>query len=230
MMWTGQVLGATVLVIGMMTAVHAQSVPEPAPDPAPTGSAAGVVEGVAAAPAEVEPDAPAPDVGGLEAPATGSAAGAVEEVVAAPAEVEPDVPAPDAGIEASATGSAAGAVEEVVAAPAEVEPAVPEATGVARAVFASGVTEREPIDRLETVPVELETLVFFTAVEGLQGQRVEHRWAPAGERPGFVIGFDVAGPTWRVWSERPIVPDDAGPWQVDIVADGQLLERHAIGR
>lgn len=221
MIWTGRVLAALALVATVSAFAQAQTAPEPAAEAAPA-----VVEAQApGADAAPEPDV----VSGTET------APPPEPVEAAPAVVEAPAAVPEPQ-EAAPVVVEVPAPEPAEAAPAVVEAPAPavggesDATGVARAVFASGIADREPVNPLDAVPAGLETLVFFTALEGLEGRRVEHRWAPVGERPGFGIGFAVGGATWRVWSQRPIAVSDTGPWQVDVLVDGQLLERYAIGR
>ncbi|ACL71694.1 hypothetical protein Tgr7_0597 [Thioalkalivibrio sulfidiphilus HL-EbGr7] len=97
------------------------------------------------------------------------------------------------------------------------------AADVARAQFTTGVVDREPVDAVSSVSADTETVYFFTELRDLQGQHVVHRWEYAGE-PVAVVGFDVGGPRWRVWSSKQMAPEQTGTWRVYVVTqDGNVL-------
>jgi len=119
-------------------------------------------------------------------------------------------------------------------APAEVSEALAEeATAtvgpIARAVFTSGVQDREPIDRLDTVAADAGVLVFFTELSGLAGSRVEHRWV-SEDRVPLELTFDVGADHWRVWTQRGLSAGESGPWTVEVLVDGEVLDRFTVGR
>ena len=94
---------------------------------------------------------------------------------------------------------------------------------VARAQFTTGVTDREPVDAVTRVDADARTVYFFTELRDLQGRHVVHRWEYAGE-PMAVVGFDVGGPRWRVWSSKQMLPEWEGLWRVQVVTDdGEVL-------
>ncbi|MFW5452431.1 DUF2914 domain-containing protein [Thioalkalivibrio sulfidiphilus] len=94
---------------------------------------------------------------------------------------------------------------------------------VARAQFTTGVVDREPVDAVRGVSADTDRLFFFTELRDLQGQHVVHRWEYAGE-PVAVVGFDVGGPRWRVWSSKQMEPEQTGTWRVYVVKeDGSVL-------
>lgn len=93
---------------------------------------------------------------------------------------------------------------------------------VARAHFASGITDREPVDEIAQVPNTTNRVFFFTELLNLTRQRVVHRWIYQGEVIAEVP-FDVGGPRWRVWSSKTMLPEWTGVWTVEVVSEGQVL-------
>ncbi|MCZ6462851.1 MAG: DUF2914 domain-containing protein [Proteobacteria bacterium] len=89
---------------------------------------------------------------------------------------------------------------------------------VARAVFTSGISDREPVDELDALANDVELVFFFTDVRALAGGEVIHRWEYAGEVVAEVP-FAVGGDRWRVWSSKRLPPESLGEWSV-IVLDG----------
>ncbi len=131
-------------------------------------------------------------------------AGAVAEVEPEPVEV---APAPQ--------------VEAVQAAPqAEAGPA--ETGRVARSAFTTGVADREPADELSTLGNDVDRVLYFTDLRGLEGRTVVHRWQYKGEVMAEVP-FAVGGPRWRVHSSKALDPSWLGEWTVSVVVDGEVL-------
>lgn len=98
---------------------------------------------------------------------------------------------------------------------------------VARGVFTTDIEEREPVDTLEAIPAELETVYFFTDLRNFMGETVTHRWVYDGET-AFELSFDVGGPRWRTWSAKTITETQTGIWSVEIVVDGEVFESFEI--
>lgn len=97
------------------------------------------------------------------------------------------------------------------------------ADNVARAQFTSGISDREPVDRLDPIPGHAAEVTFFTELRDLDGRTVRHRWMHGGEAHAE-ISFKVGGPRWRVWSSKQLLPDWHGDWTVEIVdEDGSVL-------
>jgi hypothetical protein len=87
---------------------------------------------------------------------------------------------------------------------------------VARGQFTSGISNREPIDRLVVATPLIREVYFFTDLRQLQGRTVTHRW----EYQGKVISqvpFEVGGPRWRVYSRKEIEPEQVGRWSVTVI-------------
>ncbi len=139
------------------------------------------------------------------APAWGQAVSPETEPSATAPSPAAETPAP----ETTATGGETGG-----------ETAAPSVVGrVARAAFATGMQEREPVDSIDSLTNDHSRVFFFTELVGLQGQSVVHRW----ERDGQVVAevpFAVGGPRWRVYSTKSLLPGWTGDWTVTVV-DGQ---------
>ncbi len=87
---------------------------------------------------------------------------------------------------------------------------------VARAVFTNGINDREPVDDVTQVGIDVNQIFFFTELRGMAGQTVSHRW----EYNGAVMAevpFNVGAPRWRVWSSKKLVPAWTGEWQVSVI-------------
>jgi hypothetical protein len=88
--------------------------------------------------------------------------------------------------------------------------------GVARAQFATEISDREPVDNVVLLAAPANHIYFFTDLRHLQGRTVTHRW----EFGGNVVSikpFKVGGPRWRVFSRIEIEPDQLGEWSVTVV-------------
>ncbi len=97
------------------------------------------------------------------------------------------------------------------------------ADNVARAQFTSGISDREPADKLDPIPGDRGEITFFTELRGLDGRTVTHRWVYGGETQAEV-SFNVGGPRWRVWSSKQLLPDWHGEWAVEVIdEDGSVL-------
>jgi hypothetical protein len=117
----------------------------------------------------------------------------------------------------------AAAVKPAEAKPAEAAaPAASQGT-VARAVFTSGVSDREPTDTITTLTNDTTNITFFTELQGMQGQTVTHRWEH-GDKVMAEVKFDVGGSRWRVFSSKRLDPSWTGEWKVSVVdANGGTL-------
>ena len=91
---------------------------------------------------------------------------------------------------------------------------------VARAVFTSGVENREPVDTITTLSNDKDKIYFFTDLRGLGGQTVTHRWEYQGKTVSEVK-FNVGGPRWRVWTSKNIPVKWVGPWVIEVVDEDE---------
>ena len=96
--------------------------------------------------------------------------------------------------------------------------AAPAAQGgsVARGVFTSAVTDREPTDTITSLSNDATNIMFFTELQGLQGQTVTHRWEH-GDKVMAEVKFDVSSARWRVFSSKRLDPSWTGEWKVSVV-------------
>jgi hypothetical protein len=94
----------------------------------------------------------------------------------------------------------------------------PASDKVARAVFTTGVANREPADQVTSLTNEVQQVYFFTELTGLEGKPVAHKWEYGGEVKAAVT-FDVKAPRWRVWSSKQLDPSWTGEWTVSVVDD-----------
>ena len=102
-------------------------------------------------------------------------------------------------------------------------PAAPASGNVARAMFTTGVADREPADQITSLKNDVQQVYFYTELTGLDGQSVAHKWEHAGEVKAAVT-FDVKAPRWRVWSSKTLDPSWTGEWTVSVVdASGATL-------
>jgi len=88
---------------------------------------------------------------------------------------------------------------------------------VVNGVFTSQIADRRPVDQVLILTNDVDTIYFYTDLHRFQGQTITHRW----EYEGNVISekkFDVAGPSWRVYSVKKLKPNMTGKWSV-VVTD-----------
>ncbi len=118
----------------------------------------------------------------------------------------------------------ATAVKPAAATPAEPATAPAETHGtVARAVFTTGIKDREPTDTLSTLTNDVTNITFFTELQGMQGQAVTHRWEH-DNKVMAEVKFDVGSSRWRVFSSKRLEPSWTGEWKVSVVdANGGTL-------
>jgi len=87
---------------------------------------------------------------------------------------------------------------------------------VARSAFTTAITDREPVDTLQTIEAMEQKIYFFTELLDMQGQTATHRWELNGEVMAEVT-FEVKGPRWRVWSSKNLQPEWLGEWKVSVI-------------
>ena len=105
---------------------------------------------------------------------------------------------------------------------------VAHAANVSRALFTTDILDREPVDRIDTLPLDSRQINFFTELNDLQGHSVIHQWIH-DDRIMFEIAFDVGGPRWRVWSSKTLQPDWAGVWIVRTLdEEGNTLDSQSF--
>jgi len=89
---------------------------------------------------------------------------------------------------------------------------------VKRALFSSGVTDREPVDELTTLATPVETVYFFTELVGMAGRTVTHTWKLDGQTVSEVA-ISVGSDRWRCWTTKSMSSAKAGTWTVEVADD-----------
>lgn len=87
---------------------------------------------------------------------------------------------------------------------------------IKRAVFTTGIEDREPVDQVDSLATDVDKIFFFTEIAAMEGSSVTHRWIHDGETLAEVT-FNVGGPRWRVWSSKNLIPTWVGDWTVECV-------------
>jgi hypothetical protein len=96
---------------------------------------------------------------------------------------------------------------------------------VSEAVVTTQVSDRAPVDVIQTYPATVERLFCFTRVTGAAADTtIVHVWSLRGKETSR-IELPVRSSDWRTWSSKTIYPGSAGDWKVDILdAEGALLK------
>jgi hypothetical protein len=99
---------------------------------------------------------------------------------------------------------------------------------VKRAVFTTGVVEREPADEIAALKTDVGKVFFFTEIVGMEGKTIIHRWVYNGETKADV-SFQIGGAKWRVYSSKTLIPEWAGAWTVEVVdGEGNTLHKATL--
>jgi len=99
-------------------------------------------------------------------------------------------------------------------------------SNIPRAMFSTGIENREPVDRVLILDNSRSDVYFFSDLRHLQGRTIKHRW----EFEGKLIkekSFEVKGPRWRVYSLHKLDKEMLGRWTV-VVADDNGCPLRAV--
>lgn len=190
------------------------------PDTTPTN----ITDGAPPAGAVGAPN-PAADTGGITTPPKPTRADALTANAASP-----EVSAAEAKSQASSNEETtrAPAATPAAASPPPVDNSLALATSdkVSRATFATAVTRLEPVEPLEGALSSergLARIHFFTELQGLNGQRIVHRWLVNGQRIAD-IPVNVSSNRFRASSNMRLSSNRVGTWEVQVVdARGTVL-------
>jgi len=116
---------------------------------------------------------------------------------------------------AAQSGANPPAASQPAAAPVTQSQAKPTGT-VTRAQFTSAVQDREPVDKVSSLPNDQNRVYFFSEIKDAANQKITHRWEHNGKVVSEV-GFDVGGNRWRVFSNKTLDPSQTGEWKVSVV-------------
>ena len=93
---------------------------------------------------------------------------------------------------------------------------------VARATFAAGIQDREPVAPSDVFVNEMSPVFFFTEIMGGDGRTIVHRWKYQGNVMADV-SFTIQGPRWRIYSSKVLLPFWVGTWTVDVLENDVIL-------
>lgn len=104
-------------------------------------------------------------------------------------------------------------------------PAAALALEVSEAVITTQISDRAPVDAIQTYPASVERLFCYTRVTGAgEETSIAHVWYLRGIEMSR-IELPVRSGDWRTWSSKTIFPGSAGDWRVDVLdAEGKLLK------
>jgi hypothetical protein len=156
----------------------------------------------------------------------------LDERLQAPTEIEQAAVAADSSGDAEAVGADKEATSEPLSdiAPFESAPEAadqPASPHIARAQFTSGIEDREPVDRIDSISARDEpyaTVFYFTDIVDMGGETVTHLWEHEGTTIAEVT-FDIGSDRWRTWSSKQLMPNLTGEWRVVVIdAQGTVLK------
>lgn len=94
---------------------------------------------------------------------------------------------------------------------------------VSRAVFATGIDNREPVSTVDSLDSsELRSVSFFTELHDMAGHTVTHQWTHQ-DKVMFEKTFEVKADRWRVWTSKTLIPAWSGTWTVNVLDDERTL-------
>lgn len=123
------------------------------------------------------------------------------------------------GIISSLLATGTGAVEAVRTEAVEEyveEEQQPASESVTTKTFTTAIVDGKPADDLRAFENTVDTIYFYTVLEGLKGQAVTHRWKYAGH----VISnadISVTDDPFSTWSSNKIEPKWTGFWTVQVL-------------
>lgn len=100
---------------------------------------------------------------------------------------------------------------------------------VARGIFTTDISDREPVDSLESIPADADRIYFFTELRNFEGKTVKHRWVYDGNTE-FEMSFNVGAARWRTWSSKTIMENQTGTWTVEVVSGDRVVQSFEISR
>jgi len=94
---------------------------------------------------------------------------------------------------------------------------------VSRAIFTTGIEDREPVIAVDSISSSsFSSLTFFTELSELQGHNITHQWVFDGNVM-FEKTFEVNGDRWRIWTSKTFLPGWTGTWTVNVLDDDRSV-------
>ena len=125
----------------------------------------------------------------------------------------------------SLLGTTTAAVEAVRTEAVEnyVEEHQPASGRVATKAFTTAIVDGKPADDLRAFENTVDTIYFYTVLEGLSGQTVTHRWKYAGR---IIANADISvtDDPFTTWSSNKIESNWTGFWTVEVLdKNGEVI-------
>ena len=84
---------------------------------------------------------------------------------------------------------------------------------VARAMFTTKLKNNEPLNEVLIIENTVRKIYFFSAVKGMQGKTITHRWETRGDKV-FEQRFKVSTNSENLISQLELDPSRVGEWMV----------------
>jgi len=96
---------------------------------------------------------------------------------------------------------------------------------VSEAVITTQISDRAPVDAIQSYPASVERLFCFTRVSGAaEDTSITHVWY-LRDKEMSRVELPVRSGDWRTWSSKTIFHGSAGDWKVDVLdGEGKLLD------
>lgn len=94
---------------------------------------------------------------------------------------------------------------------------------VTRAIFTTGIDNREPVITVDSIDsASYSSISFFTELNGLSGHNITHQWT-YNDRVMFEKTFEVRAARWRVWTSKTLIPAWTGTWNVNVLDEDRTV-------
>jgi len=94
---------------------------------------------------------------------------------------------------------------------------------ITRALFTTGIDDREPLAMVDSIDSKTSNSIsFFTEVNNMSGQTVTHQWTHH-DKVMFEKTFEVKATRWRVWTSKTLIPSWTGTWTVNVLDNERVL-------
>ena len=94
---------------------------------------------------------------------------------------------------------------------------------VITSVFTTSIVDGKPVDDVKEFVNTVNTIYYFTKLEGLDGQTITHRWKYL-DRVMAVANIKVSSDTHTAWSSNALESNWTGFWVVEVLnADGKVI-------
>lgn len=92
----------------------------------------------------------------------------------------------------------------------------PASEGVTTKALTASIIDGKPADNQKAFENTVETIYFYTELEGLKGQTVTHRWSYNGR---IIANADIAitDDPFATWSSNKMEPNWTGFWTVEVL-------------